>query len=254
MRRTNLRSLALTGLLLVTPQAVRTEPAAVEPRAAEILRAATSYVAKLERFAVDTDNAIEVVLESGQKLQFENPAKVTVRRPDRLRAERVGDLVDQAFFYDGKSLSLVDRGRGYYATVPAPPTIEGMLVFAQDSLDIVAPAADLLYRDAYEELTRDVSSGRYLGIAVVGGVRCHHLAFTAPDVDWQLWVQEGDQPLPRKYVITSKQVPGAPEFAVWMRRWDLAPKTEDAAFVFAPPEKARQIEFLQLTTAPGAGR
>jgi hypothetical protein len=221
----------------------------------EILRASTSYLAGLERFAIETDNVIDVVLASGQKLQFENPAKVTVRRPDRFRAERVGDLVDQVFVYDGKGLTLHDRGRGYYATVAAPPTLEGALEFARNSLDVVAPAADLLDRDAFQVLTQAASSGVYVGPATVGGVRCHHLAFTGPEVDWQLWVQEGEQPLPRKYVITSKLEPGAPEFSVWLRRFDVAPATPDALFTFAPPEKAEQIEFLKLTEQPGkAGR
>jgi hypothetical protein len=168
VRRPELRSLALAGWLLATPLAARAEQAAVEPRAAEVLRAAVGYMGGLQRFAVETDTAIEVVLASGQKLQFENPTKVTVRRPDRLRAERVGDLVDQLFVYDGRTLSLHDRGRGYYATVAAPPTLDETLAFAEDSLDIVAPAADLLYRDAYEVLARSASSGRYLGTAWSG--------------------------------------------------------------------------------------
>jgi hypothetical protein len=234
------------------PQAARGEPA-IEPKAAEILRAATGYLAGLERFSAETDNALDVVLASGQKLQFENPAKVTVRRPDRFRAERVGDLVDQLFVYDGKSLTLHDRGRGYYATVAAPPTLDETLAFAQDSLDIVAPAADLLYADAFRMLTEDATSGVYLGPATVGGVRCHHLAFTGPEVDWQLWVQEGEPPLPRKYVITSKLVPGAPGFSVWIRRFDAAAAAPDELFAFAPPEKAERIEFLKLTAEPAPG-
>jgi hypothetical protein len=243
----------LTGALAAVcaggPRAAGAQPA-IEPKAAEILRAATGYLGGLQRFSVETDNAIEVVLASGQKLEFENPVRVTVRRPDRLRAERVGDLVDQLFVYDGKSLTLHDRGRGYYATVAAPATLDAMLAFAQDSLDIVAPAADLLYADAYRLLTEDATSGIYVGPSTVGGVRCHHLAFTGPEVDWQLWVEDGAQPVPRKYVITSKLVPGSPEFSVRVRRLDPAAAAPDDLFAFSPPEKAERIEFLQLTTAP----
>jgi hypothetical protein len=255
LRDPKLHVLALTAALLgaAPPAPARAEEARIEPRAAEILRAMTRYLNGLERFAVETDNAIDVVLESGQKLQFENPVKLSVKRPNRLRAERVGDLVDQVFFYDGAELTLHDRGRGYYATVAAPPTLDAALDFARDSLDIVAPAADLLYRDAFEALTQDASSGVYLGPSMVGGVRCHHLAFTGLEVDWQLWVQEGEQPLPRKYVITSKRVAGAPEFAVWMQRWDLGPPEADDAFRFVAPEQAQRIEFLELTAEKPAG-
>lgn len=254
--RRDLAAAALAALMAAAGAAPGSAEPALEPKALEILRASTQYLAGLERFSAETDNAIEVVLASGQKLQFENPAKVTVRRPDRFRAERVGDLVDQVFAYDGKSLTLYDRGRGYYATVPAPPTLDQALDLARDSLDVVAPAADLLYADAFEALTEDATSGVYLGPATVGGVRCHHLAFTGPEVDWQLWVQEGEQPLPRKYVITSKLVPGSPDFSVWIRRFDAAAAAPDDLFAFAPPAKAERIEFLKLTdpAAPGAPR
>jgi hypothetical protein len=250
VRRLDLPALALTAAVLGAAPAPA-EPAGVDPKAAEILRASMSYVGGLQRFALETDNSIEVVLESGQKLQFENPVKLVVRRPNHLRAERVGDLVDQLFLYDGKHLTLFDRGRGFYASVDAPPTLDGALDLALDRLDIVAPAGDLLYSDAYETLTKDATSGIDVGPAMVGGVRCRHLAFTLPEVDWQLWVQEGDQPLPRKFVITSKQQPSAPEFTVWMRTWDLSPSAPDDLFTFTAPEKAQQIEFLQLEKKTG---
>jgi hypothetical protein len=248
MMRRSSRVLLWALPLIAVAAPLRAEQAGVDPKAAEILRASMRYVGGLQKFALETDNTIEVVLASGEKLQFENPVNLVVRRPDHLRAERVGDLVDQLFLYDGKRLTLLDRGRDYYASIDAPPTLDGALDLARDKLDIVAPAADLLYRDAYEALTKGATSGIDVGPAMVGGVRCHHLAFTLPEVDWQLWVEEGDKPLPRKFVITSKQVPGAPEFAVWMRKWDLSPSAPDDLFTFVAPKEAKQIEFLQVTT------
>jgi hypothetical protein len=190
-----------------------------------------------------------VVLHSGQKLQFDNGASASVLRPNKLVARRKGDLVNQAFYYDGKRLTLYNSDQKYYATVAAPDTVEAMLDYARESLDVIAPAGDLLYRNAFEILMRDVKSGFVVGKAVVAGVRCDHLAFRNVDVDWQIWIQEGAKPLPRKFVITSTQVAGAPQFAVVMTNWDTAPKLAEGTFAFAPPKDANRTEFLPL---PGA--
>jgi hypothetical protein len=78
-----------------------------------------------------------------------------------------------------------------------------MLDFARTRLDIVAPAGDLIFKNAYDVLMDGVTEGIVVGKAVIEGVPSDHLAFRAPDLDWQIWVQQGAQPLPRKIVITT---------------------------------------------------
>jgi hypothetical protein len=226
------------------PAAALAQPAGIEPQATAILKRSLDYLAGLKAFSVDTTSTIEMVLTSGQKIQFDNAAVASVQRPDKLVARRKGDLVNQAFYYDGKNLSLYNPDQKVYATVAAPNTLEAMIDFARDSLDIIVPAGDLLYRNALELLTADVRSGFVVGKGVVGGVRCDHLAFRNADVDWQIWIQEGAKPLPRKYVITSTQVAGAPQFAV-LASWNTAPKFADGTFVFAPAKGAQRIDFLK---------
>jgi hypothetical protein len=220
-------------------------PAGIDPQATAMLKKSIDYISALKAFSVDTTSTIEMVLTSGQKIQFDNAAVASVQRPDKLVARRKGDLVNQAFYYDGKNLSLYNPDQKVYATVAAPNTLEGMLDFARESLDIIVPAGDLLYRNAFELLTADVKSGFVVGKGVVGGVRCDHLAFRNADVDWQIWIQEGAQPLPRKYVITSTQVAGAPQFAVLVS-WNTAPKFAPDTFAFTPAKDARRIEFLKV--------
>lgn len=139
------------------------QSAGIDPQAEKLLQAATTYLANQKQFSVETRSTIEAVLTSGQKLQFDHAATHSVRRPDKLRAERHDDLVDQIFYYDGKSLTLHNPADKYYATLPAPSTLEEMLDFARESLDIVAPAGDLLYTDAFEILMKDVISGFVVG-------------------------------------------------------------------------------------------
>jgi hypothetical protein len=231
---------------LVVPRLALGQPAGIDPQAEKLLRASMTYLGSQKRLSADTRSTIEVVTTWGQKLQFENAVTMAVQRPNKLHAKRVGDLVDQAFYYDGKSLTLHNPSQRYFASVPAPGTLEEMLDFARMKLDIVAPAGDLLYKNAYEILTDGVTSGFVVGKGVVEGVRCDHLAFRAPHVDLQIWIQEGKQPLPRKLVITTRDLANAPQFAVVVTKWNLAPTFDERLFSFKPPKDARKVDFLPL--------
>lgn len=236
----------LAGLL---PGPAAAQPSGIDPQATRLLKASTDFLAAQKKFSVETRSSLEVVLVSGQKIQFEHQARQSVQRPNKLRADRFGDLVEQSFYYDGKTLTLLNKDTGHYASVAAPDTLEGMLDYARESLDIVAPAGDLLYKNAYEILMTDVTGGFVVGKGVVEGVRCDHLAFRAPHVDWQIWIQEGKQPLVRKLVITSRDVTNAPQFTVVATRWNLNPKFTDKTFSFTPPKGGTKVDFLPVAKA-----
>jgi hypothetical protein len=232
--------IAVAGISL----AVQAQPAGISPDAQRLLKASTDFLASQKQFSADTRNTLEIVLKSGQKIEFNHQARVSAQRPNKLRAERTGDLVDQVFVYDGKSLTLHNPKDKFYAQVAAPDTLEGMLEFARTKLDIVAPAGDLLNKNAYDILMDGVTDGFVVGKAVIEGALCDHLAFRAPHVDLQIWIQQGAQPLPRKFVITTRDVVNAPQFAVTVTKWNLKPAFGAKTFAFTPPAGATKVDFL----------
>jgi len=219
---------------------------AVDPEAARLLKRMTDFLGDQQRFSLDTASTVEVVLVDGQKIQFTGGSRTSVQRPNRLRSDRVGDVVAQSFYYDGKTLTLANPDDGYYATVEAPPSLDGMLDFAREALDVVAPAGDLITRDAYERLMSDARSGFVVGKSYVAGVRCDHLAFRGYGVDWQVWIEDGDRPLPRKYVITTVEMEQAPQAEILVTAWNLSPDTDEAQFHYSPPAGAKRIDFVGL--------
>lgn len=231
---------ALAGLSV----AAQAQPAGIAPEAQRLLKASTDFLAGQQKFSADTRNTLEIVLTSGQKIEFNHTARQSVQRPNKLRAERTGDLVHQVFVYDGKALTLHNPKDKAYAQVAAPDSLEGMLDFARSKLDIVAPAGDLLYKNAYDILMDGVTDGFVVGKAMIEGTLCDHLAFRAPQVDLQVWIQQGPQPLPRKLVITTRDLPNAPQFAVTVTRWNLKPTFDAQTFVFRPPADAKKVDFL----------
>jgi hypothetical protein len=229
------------------PQLGHAQPAGIDPQAEKVLRRMSDYLASRPQFTLKAESTLEVVLTSGQKIQFDSPATLEVSRPNKLRAHRKGDLANQEFFYDGKTLTLYNPRENLYAATAAPPTLDETLDFAREKLDIIAPASELLYKNAAEKMLKEASSGFVVGPSMVGGVKSTHLAFRGAEVDWQIWIEDGAKPLPRKFILTSKKVTGEPQFTVLIRSWDVAPKFTDKEFTFVPPKGAKKIEFLQLT-------
>lgn len=236
-------AIAALAMVSVAAQA-QAQSAGVAPEAKQILKASTDFLASQQRFTADTRNSLEIVLKNGQKIEFNSTGHQFVQRPDKLRSERSGDLVEQLFVYDGKSLTLYQPQEKVYAQVAAPATLEEMLDFARIKYDIVAPFGDMIFKNAYDILMDGVIEGIVVGQAVIEGVVCDHLAFRAEFVDWQIWIQQGAQPLPRRIVITTLDLPSAPQFAVTVTRWNLEPTFDAQTFTFTPPAGVKQIEIL----------
>jgi hypothetical protein len=237
------RCCAIAALAMVS-MATQAQSTGIAPEAKQILKASTDFLSSQQRFSADTRNTLEIVLKSGQKIEFNSTGRQSVQRPNKLRSERTGDLVEQLFVYDGKSLTLYQPQEKVYAQVAAPATLEEMLDFARIKYDVVAPFGDMLFKNAYDILMDGVTEGIVVGQAVIEGVLCDHLAFRAGDVDWQIWIQQGAQPLPRRIVITTLDLPNAPQFAVTVTRWDLEPKLDAQTFTFTPQAGVKQIEIL----------
>lgn len=227
------------------------ETAAVDPAAVQILQKMTSFVRDLGAFSVHTQTTLEDLLDSGQRIDFDVAADVTVRRPDKIRAQRVGGQLTQEFYYDGKSLTLFNPDQGVYATQLAPGTIEEMLDVAREELGLTIPMADLVYGNAYAILMQGVESATVFGKVTIDGIACDHLAFRRPDVDFQLWVASGDQPLPCKFAVTDTSTPALLSTVTVTSHWNLAPDAGNAEFEFTPPDGATSVTFLPAEDGSG---
>ena len=239
-------ALGVLTLAATVSMDVRAQTPAVDPAATQILKRMTDYLGGLQKFSVHTQNTLEDELDSGHRVDFDVSASVIVSRPNKLFAERKGDLIDQIFYYDGKTLTLYNPSDKVYATESAPGTIEEMLDFARESLGLVVPVADLVYRNAFPLLMQDVTLAVVVGKAVIGGVKCDHLLFSRPGVDFQVWVADAGQPLPCKYVVTDTGTPAGLSVTTIMSDWNVAPTVSDARFTFVPPPGTKQITFLPL--------
>lgn len=243
-KATTLLALGVFALAVAISTEVRAQEPVVDPAATQILKRTTDYLGGLEQFSLQTQNTVEDLLDSGQRIDFDVAASVIVKRPNKMLCERSGDLVKQFFYYDGSTLTLYDPSENVYATAPASGTLAGMLDYARQSLGLVIPAADLVYPNAFALLTQDLTSATMVGKAVIGGVTCDHLAFRRPGVDFQIWVSDADQPLPLKLVVTDTATPALLSVTTLVSNFQAAPAVADDRFVFVPPTGVKPITFM----------
>jgi hypothetical protein len=110
---------------------------------------------------------------------------------------------------------------------------------------------DFIVRDKLARLISSQETVIYLtDKARVAGVDCHHIAIRGPETDVQLWVEEGDKPLPRKIMLTSKWAGGSPRFIANLD-WQTEPELDPSIFEFEAPEGFMNIGFVEHSENEG---
>jgi len=197
-----------------------------------------------ENFSVSVRAGYDVVQKSGQKIEFNEQRKVTLARPDRLRIE--GERSDGAktlVVFNGKEITLVDAAGNAYATAPQPGNIDDSVVHFVRDLGMRLPLSMLLMSRLPAELEARVKSIDYVEKTSIFGAPSHHLAARGDGVDFQIWVADGDKPLPLRVVITYRKSPGQPQFRAQFADWNLAPAVSDATFAAQIPAGAQKVAF-----------
>ncbi len=225
------------------------EPSRIEERAAEVLKKASALLAGSNRFAFEAEETYDEILDAAIRVQLSNVRGIAVSRPNHAATNVDGDTMSRSAWYDGKTLTLLDKQQNAYSTVDAPASLDETLDFVMEKYGVVLPLADVLYSDPYDALASDASFGAYLGLHQVGGVACHHLAFANESLDWQIWIDAGEKPLLRKLVITYKDEPGEPQYIARFFKWNLQAELPESLFQFEPPEGAEKMEASALLTA-----
>jgi hypothetical protein len=234
------------ALMLALPAGLSGMPTAQAQDAGKILKAMSDYVASQKVISAKFDSSIEVITPDLQKIQFSSSGDLLLSRPDKLRATRTGGYADIELVFDGKTATVHGKDVNAFARLDAPGSVDQLVDRLRDQLSVELPGADLLVSNSYDALMSDVIDAKHIGQGVVGGVECEHLAFRNPDTDWQLWVETGPRPIPRKYVITSKAVTGGPQYTLLIKDWRTDVQVGAETFVFKPPADAKEIEFKAL--------
>ena len=217
----------------------------IEPKADAALHRMSDYLSSLNTFRVDTTTVDETkVNKDGQKIQELADSKFAIRRPGEMRIDRVSPNGRVVFRDDGKQFSVYNSDKNIYATAPAPGKLDQAADDARKQLQVDAPGVDLIASNPYDALTEGVTEGRYIGLVPMGGgVMAHQIAVTKKNVNYQIWIQDGPQPLPLRYVVTGRDMRGSPQFTIELRNWQPNAPVPDDSFAFTPPAGAKKVAF-----------
>jgi len=235
------------------PQAAVPEP--TEAEAKDLLLRMANYLAQAQRFTVAMTDNYDTLQASGQKLEFSEKRNLTVSRPNGLRVELEESHGEKhLFLYDGKDMTVFNPSQNVYAQTAKAGGIDEAVVYLLKDLHMRLPLAALLLSRFPAEIESRTQALDYVEKTAIHGVPCHHLAGRTETVDYQVWIQEGTQPLPLRIVLTYKNAEGQPQFRAQFFDWNLSPIVSDSKFVFTPPAESRKIAFAAQVTsiAPAA--
>ena len=221
-------------------------PASAPPEDAKaILMRMADYMSKLPRFSVHVRDSYDTYQTTGQKIEYGETRTITVVRPDRLRVElEESDGDSQVVMFDGKDLTVASPSDNVFAQTPKPGTIDDAIVFFVRDLRMRLPFAPLLIANFPAEIEQRTQTLAYVEKTSIYGAPAHHLAGRTESVDYQVWVADGDKPLPQRLVLTYREAEGHPQFRAQFSDWNLTPKAPDSMFTFTAPPGARRIAFL----------
>jgi len=242
-------TLALSMNAAAQNQKITPPLSGIEERVRSSLLAMSDYLKTSKSYSFRADVQYDDVLPSGQKIQFVASSDISIRRPNGLFAYQISDNGSRRLWFDGKQLTLFDPSNMTYAVDAFAGNTDKALEHMIAVLRFTPPLADFLFEDPFKALTRTSAHGFWVGTSPVEGVTCQHFAFVDRYIDWQIWIEEGKQPLPRKLVITYKTLPQAPQYIAILKDWDFTTRLPDTLFRANIPNEATKLPFLKEAQA-----
>jgi hypothetical protein len=239
--------LAPAALLLgTTPSLAAEEGEGDTPSSREILQQMSETLKAAQRISFHAEVTFDDTPAPGFLIQLAGATEVALRRPDGFRIDYRDDVSAQRVWYDGKTLTLLDWAEGLYAAAAAPPTVDEAIDQFEGKYGLALPLDMLLVGDPYEWMLARAARGTYVGVHDVEGIPCHHLAFARDDLEWEIWIDQGKVPVPRKLLIRYKQEPYSPQYVAVLMDWNLAAKLPPATFEPEIPDGAVAVDFLKI--------
>ena len=243
--RLGTRALALTGVGFV----LWTVPAgAQDDSAISLFKQMSGYLASQAAISTNYDATLEIVTGDLQKVSLASSGSLTANRPDKVRMTRTG-IADVEMVYDGKKLSFYGKNLNVFTTQDFEGTLDDLIDTLRFDYGMDIPAADLLSSSPAEFMMADVIDAKSMGSGVIRGQYCSHLLFRTPQVDWEVWVSEGEQPYPCRFTITSKMMAMAPSYTIEFSDWKTGADAVADDFALKTDPDAKEVPVADLKDA-----
>ena len=218
-------------------------------KAIEVLKHMAAFKSSQDEVIIKGVTFTDARVGAGLMVANAEEVSVSIKRPGSMLITSADGEATKGFYFHDGLFTFFNSATRLYGQADIPKDIEAAMEFALDELGVEAPLLDLIYKDASTHLLTSGETVLYLtDKARVGNTDCHHLAIRGAEVDVQLWVEEGDRPVTRRLMITSKWEGGSPRFVADLD-WDTNPEFKPGFFEFKAPDGAEKIEFIRGASA-----
>lgn len=217
----------------------------VAPEADTLLKDMCEFMAKTQSFTVRTSLLEDRVYPNGMKIKHGGASFIAIAKPAQLQADTIGFNRDRLSVINGKTMFVLDREANVFQEIEVPEGLALTMDFLLEKYGVDVPLSDLLTASPYDAVSAGILTGEVVGQEQCRGVPCRHLAFRQLEVDWEIWIADGEEPLPLRIVITDKTQLGYPQYMLELYDWDLNPAFDEETFSYSTPDGAVAGEVLQ---------
>ena len=221
------------------------EASAQDAAGRTLLLGMAEFMARAPAMSVSMRSGYDAIQADGQRIEFGERRRFLMQRPDKLRVDvERSDGERGTVVFDGRWITAFNARENVYARVEKAGTLDQALVYMVRDLRATLPLARMFTTGFPVDMDKRVTSVAFVEECSLFDVPTDHVAVRSAEVDMQLWIAKGPQPLPRRIVITYKNAPGEPQFRADLTDWSVKAKLDAAAFTFVPPAGAEQIMYL----------
>ncbi len=226
-------------------------------KAADILSKAAARLAGEETFAFDAAVTYQGTI-NGEIETIETIYTVAYKRPDTISVHAINSEMEIRFVSNGKHYIRYVPEFGQYMN--DEDDMGPAKVIATSGFDVIVPALELMAEVVREKPFSDAmeaSDLAYVGEETWNDIECDRIHFTLGDAPYDVWIQQGDDPLVRKIspsMMALEERLGAnagvnykinvvAEFSEWELGIDV-----DDRIAFNPPEGVEEVAAFRTPT------
>ena len=226
-------------------------------KAADVLSKAAARLAGEETFAFKT-TVTYVGTINGETENIETKYTVAYKRPDAISVHVINPEMEIRFVSNAKRYIRYLPEFGQYMN--DEDEIRPAKVIATSGFDVIIPALELMaevVREAPFADAIEASDLTYVGEETWNDITCDRVRFTLGDVSYEVWIQQGDDPIVRKIspsmtaleerlgaiAAVTYTIEVAAEFSDWEMGIDVNERV-----TFNPPEGVEEVAAFRAPT------
>ncbi len=251
----------IAGFRLAAGETKLPENAMLDGKALAVIRSSIDFLKSTTTYSTTLTNKSTLEGGPGKKQESNGKYEISVERPNKLAMIiKDGDL-RCSIISDGKALCTVAPKLKVYTQRDAPKTLEELFDIDEMNGLVMGDLSDLLFlnnfakTNAFEMIMDGVLDLRIAGVETLdGNTKVDHLHFIEKELEWDMWIQQGPQPLLRKIIIVREGMAKDESGPVKVKKtvvsqfdnWKVNGELPKERFVYTPPSEVKRVPtFLE---------